>query len=69
MTTQRRLMEVVITRRRLGDAEEDADYWLSRSPAERLAAVEDFRREFHRWIPGAEPRLERVYRVTKLEDG
>lgn len=36
-------------------------YWLSRSPEERLAAVEFLRQQY----AGSEPRLQRVYRITQ----
>ena len=57
-------MEKVVTRWRLGDpAAEKADlaYWLSRSPEDRLAAVEELRRRFY----GDPPRLQRVARVFR----
>ncbi len=40
---------------------EDLAYWLSRPPAERIAAVEDLRRQFH----GSAARLQRTARVTQ----
>lgn len=57
-------MEKVVTRWKLGDpAAEKADlaYWLSRSPEERLAALEELRRRFY----GDSPRLQRVARVIQ----
>ena len=43
----------------------DAEYWRAQPPAARLAALEEIRREYHRWRYGAEPRLQRVYTVVK----
>jgi hypothetical protein len=47
-------MERVVKKYKLGDARAEADvrrYWLSRAPAERVAAVERLRREHHGSIP------------------
>ncbi len=41
----------------------DRDYWLSRTPTERVAAVEQLVLEAH----GPQPRLARVARVTELK--
>lgn len=57
-------MEKVVKFRRLGDpsgAREDLEYWLSRSPEERVAAVEFLRRQYY----GDPGRLQRVARVIK----
>ena len=43
-----------------GEASQDLAFWLSRPPAERVAAVEFFRRQFD----GSGARLQRVLRVT-----
>lgn len=40
---------------------EDLAYWLSKTPEERLSAVEILRRRFH----GSEERLQRVARVIQ----
>jgi len=42
---------------------DDLKYWLSRSPEERVAAVDYLRRQFH----GSEVRLQRVANVRCLE--
>ena len=58
------VMEKVVTRWKLGDpAAEKADlvYWLSRSPEERIAAVDFLRRQMH----GDSARLQRVARVFR----
>ena len=46
----------------------DVHYWLQQPPAARIAAVEEIRREFHGWKPGAEPRIEKVCRIVRLQD-
>jgi hypothetical protein len=40
---------------------QNLEYWLSRSPEERIAAVEEIRREYH----GDSHRLQRVARVVQ----
>jgi hypothetical protein len=48
----------------------DVSYWLSRPPAERLAALEEIRQEYNRWkYSDAEQRFQRVYRIVKLKRG
>lgn len=59
----RRLKKVVRVRK-LGDPaleREDLDYWLSRPPAERVAMVDELRREFY----GGPQRLQRSIRVIQ----
>lgn len=43
------------------DTLDDLKYWLSKSPQERIAAVEYLRRQFH----GSSARLQRVARVIQ----
>ncbi len=50
---------------KLGEQKPDSAYWRTRSPLERLAALEQIRREYHLWRYGAEPRLQRVFRIIK----
>jgi len=63
------MMERVVKIRRIEDwaeaQREDLEYWLSRPPGERIAAVELIRREFH----GDLPRLQRVIRVVQRGEG
>lgn len=49
----------------LHHAENDAAYWRSRPPQERLAALEAIRREYHDWPDDDCPRLQRVCSVRK----
>jgi hypothetical protein len=46
-------------------AREDLAYWLSKTPEERVAAVDFLRRQVH----GTDQRLQRVARVIKLSSG
>jgi hypothetical protein len=39
----------VVTRVKLGERRSDAAYWRAQPPLARLAALEEIRREYHRW--------------------
>jgi hypothetical protein len=43
----------------------DLKFWQAQPPAARLAALEEIRREYHRWRYGAEPGFQRVYSIIK----
>lgn len=45
----------VVTKLKLGQEEGDVAYWQAQSPQTRLAALEEIRREYHRWKYGGEP--------------
>jgi hypothetical protein len=63
-------MQPVVRITRLKDqARDDLRYWLSRPVAERLAAVEQLRRDHEGVTADAEPRLQRVYRLVKRARG
>jgi hypothetical protein len=55
----------VVKRRKLHEPDPDRLYWCSRTPAERLAQVEQLRSEYYGWADGSEPRLQRVHRVLR----
>jgi len=60
------MIEKVVTRRSLEEASDprhDLVYWLSRTPEERIAAVEFLRRQMH----GDSGRIQRVARVFRRE--
>ncbi|MGQ0573511.1 MAG: hypothetical protein ACT4RN_04810 [Pseudonocardia sp.] len=59
------MLAKVVTRRRLGECEDDLVYWRSRPFAERIAHVQTLRVEYHGWSDGAGPRLQRVHRVLR----
>ena len=50
----------------LGEEPKDVHYWRTRPYEERLAALEEMRREYHLRKYGTEPRLQRVCKVVKL---
>jgi hypothetical protein len=61
-------MEKVVSRRRGRDAaspRHDLEYWLSKPPEERVAAVEHLRKQRH----GSSVRLQRSARVVKRARG
>lgn len=55
----------VVNKRKLHEQERDYSYWQSREPADRIEALEQVRCEYHQWRYGAQPRLQRVYKVVK----
>ena len=61
------MIRKTVQKHRLGDYSEikqNLQYWLSRPPQERLAAVDALRREYY----GDLPRLQRVARVIEWDD-
>ena len=58
-------VEKVVTQISVKEARSDYAYWQGQPFAARLAALEEIRREYHRWKFGAEPRLQRVYTIVK----
>ena len=59
-------MAKTYTKSRIGEQPSDFAYWQTRSYEERLAALEQIRREYHLWKYGAEPGFQRVYRKLQL---
>lgn len=63
-----RKIEKVITKTNLAEQKSDFTYWQTKSYAERLAALEEIRREYNNWkYTDAEQRFQRVYRIVKLK--
>ena len=60
-----RKIQPVVTISRIGEEPSDTAFWRKQTPQARLAALEEIRREYHGWKHGAEPRLQRVYRVVQ----
>ena len=56
---------MVARKMRLSDQPTDFAYWQSRPYAERLATLEQIRREYISWKYGSEPGFQRVYTITK----
>jgi hypothetical protein len=57
-------MEKVVKIIGLRDPQSDLAYWLSKTPQERLAAIEILRQQYVR-LQGIQPRLQRVCRIIK----
>ncbi len=55
----------VLVERDLSDPNNDASFWRSRPAEERIAALEEFRAEYHHWLGDAESRLQRVFTVVE----
>lgn len=55
----------VVKKERLCEQSNDFAYWQAQPVEVRLAALEQIRREYHRWKYNAEPRLQRVYTIVK----
>jgi len=55
-----------ITKTTLNDKKTDAVYWRERSYAERLAALEEIRQEYHRWKYGGETRMQKVVKIVRF---
>ena len=49
----------------MGEKKSDFEYWQTQAPQTRLAVLEEIRKEYHQWKYGAEPRLQRVYKIVK----
>ena len=61
-------IEKVVSKIKMGEEKSDFEYWQTKSYAERLAALEEIRREYNTWkYTDAEQRFQRVYRVVKLK--
>ena len=50
---------------KVGQQPKEREYWLTRSPIERLAAQEEIRREHHKSDDEPERRLQRVFQIVK----
>jgi len=62
-------MEKVVARYSLHDQPRDTEYWLSRTPSQRLDAVEILRLAWLESHPDVVQGLQRVCRVTKRSRG
>jgi hypothetical protein len=53
----------VVTKLKLGQEEGDVAYWQAQSPEARLTALEEIRREYHRWKYGGDPSMRKVVTI------
>ena len=58
-------IDKVVTKVRLDEQSSDLSFWLSKTPQERIAALELIRNEYNRGKYGSDIRLQRVCRVVK----
>jgi hypothetical protein len=58
-------IQKVVTKVNLYQQRSDFAYWQTQPYVARLAALEEIRREYHRWRCGAEPSLQRVCTIVK----
>ena len=59
-------MEKVVRKYKLGEEPDDLDFWLSKSPQERLAALHILRERYIQFfLNGVRPGFQRVYSVIK----
>ncbi len=59
----------VVQKTTLAEQLKDSIYWRTQPYALRLAALEEIRRDYHRWKYDAEPRLQRVYTIVGRGSG
>ena len=57
-------MEKVIKKTSLKEKQSDLEYWLSKTPQERLEALEFLRQQYISFNKNVQPRLQRVCTVT-----
>jgi hypothetical protein len=58
-------VQKTVTKVKVGQQTNDFAYWQTQPHEVRLATLEQIRQEYHRWKYGTEPRLQRVYTITK----
>jgi hypothetical protein len=52
----------------LKDRNSDLDYWLAKTPVERLEAIEFLRQQYIKFLKDVQPGLQRVCRIISLKD-
>jgi len=62
-------VEKVVTKRNLKDSQNDYAYWMTKSPAERISALELLRQHYLSLTKDAPQRLQRVYRIVDKPSG
>jgi hypothetical protein len=58
---------MVVTKLDLHEKVSDRPYWLTKTPEERIEALEQIRTEFNNWRYGVQPRLQRVYTIIERQ--
>ncbi len=61
-------MEKVVKKYNLGEEPNDLDFWLTKTPQERLASLHIIRERYIKFfLNGNRPRFQRVYSTSKLK--
>jgi len=66
MNRSSRKIVAVVNKFALSEQPKEREYWMTRTPLKRLAALESIRREYH-GDNESQPRLQRVYRIIERE--
>ena len=53
------------TKTKLSDQKSDFEYWQSQTAEQRLATLEQIRKEYHAWKYDPQPRFQRVLSIIK----
>lgn len=65
-----RKIQLVVHKYKLGEEPKSYDYWLTKTIAERIAALEDIRYQYQKFfLNESDRRLHRVYKVIKSSRG
>ena len=59
------VVEKTVFKYKLGEQPKESAYWRNKTYQERIAALEEIRREYNSWRYDAEQRLQRVYKIIK----
>jgi hypothetical protein len=62
-------MDKVLKISSIKDKQSDFSYWLTKSPAERLEAIEFLRMQYQSLKKDVQPRLQRVCRIINQKQG
>ena len=62
---KKRSVAPVVRIRKFTDPKDDAAYWRSKSPVDRLSVVEELRLEYHKWQGDVKSGFQRIYSITK----
>jgi hypothetical protein len=64
MERERKIVKIAF-KLNLHEQQNDFEYWQAQPGSARLEALESIRCDFHQWRFGAQPRLQRVYSISK----
>jgi len=63
--TRQRQMILVARKLKLGNPENAVDYWRTKTPQERIDALEQLRSEYYLWKGDVQSGFPRVYKIIK----